>query len=85
MILSRRSLIAGLAASLAAPAVVRAASLMPVRGSVQAIGSQSITLPYGSLHVGDWITWSGPQGELREFEVTAVLNGNRFSLAAPAR
>lgn len=39
MIPSRRTFITGLAATLAAPAIVRAASLMPVRGIVMDVPS----------------------------------------------
>lgn len=44
MILSRRSILVGAAASLAAPAVVRAASLMPIRGDVYKFWSHSAPL-----------------------------------------
>jgi hypothetical protein len=50
MLTSRRSFLTGLAASLvAAPAVVRAASLMPVRGIIQPIESLPIDLAYLDL------------------------------------
>ena len=40
---SRRGFLAGLSALIAAPAIVRAASLMPVRGIVMAIGGVDLT------------------------------------------
>jgi hypothetical protein len=70
--LSRRGFIGGLAALVAAPAVVRAASLMPVSAPKLMRG----------LQVGDVITCEGvysvdrvtklPLGYLRQFVVTSV-------------
>lgn len=64
--LSRRAIFAGIGAVIAAPAIVKATSLMPVRGIIMPIEGGYIGLPYhpepriellgGSLTVGDWIT-----------------------------
>lgn len=56
--ISRRSLITGLISFMAAPAIVRASSLMPVKSFILEIHKIDI-LPSPSLHIGDTITFAG--------------------------
>jgi hypothetical protein len=64
---SRRGFLSGLGAVLAAPAVVRAANLMPVRGIIMPAPLRlTLTGAGHGLHAGDLITFPGatslPQG-----------------------
>ena len=53
MIQSRRTFLCGLGATLiAAPAIVRAASLMPIRGIIQPISLQGIPLTFDGGYAG---------------------------------
>lgn len=50
--MNRRSFLFGASASLiAAPAIVRAASLMPIRGIVMPVTAPEVTLAYGRLTI----------------------------------
>lgn len=54
--INRRGLITGLISFVAAPAIVRASSLMPVRAIRPNVGIECASI-YGTLKVGDWITF----------------------------
>ena len=60
MISSRRSFITGLAALVAAPAIVRVASLMPVRGIVMPITYQGVLLEFDQPHTFT-VLYSNPE------------------------
>lgn len=90
--LARRGFLLGIAASLAAPAIVRAGSLMPIRATKLLTWDDYEQLrPMVEnlrLHMGDVITFSGvealgwpektPTGTLRQFVVTSVVE-HRFT------
>jgi hypothetical protein len=70
MIIQRRNFIAGLGALIAAPAIVRAASLMPVRAlsnfdweiTVPAIPVKDLAMLYtmhAAYKIGQIVTWDG--------------------------
>lgn len=77
--INRRGLITGLVSFVAAPAIVRASSLMPVKAIKQCILSDynrliptltpTVDVLYGRLKVGDCITIAGFDGE---FTITYV-------------
>lgn len=79
--INRRGLITGLISLIAAPAIVRAGSLMPVK-------AMKLILP--TLNVGDIVTFGGiksidrytglPMNELQQFVVTAKCLGEPLSI-----
>jgi len=84
--ISRRSLVTGLTALIAAPALVRASSLMPVRGIVMHIGfipgvPVNFSFPSG-LTLGDAITFPvHPFDRLldgRTYYITEISSNNSF-------
>jgi hypothetical protein len=74
-LITRRSIIRGAAASLiCAPAIVRATSLMPVRGS---------GLPFGLQHAGfvERLYFQALDSDLRVGQMSTHLNGQIVSMA----
>lgn len=82
--IARRSLIKGLVALVAAPAIVKVASLMPVNAALQPGGismrvlteyvpgeaAVQLDVLYGSLKLGNVVTWEAvDRGPLRQFVV----------------
>lgn len=86
--LNRRSLITGLISFVAAPAIVRASSLMPIR-AIKLANELTIT-PTPILNVGDIITFGHikqinrytglPTDKLQHFLVTAKCLGKYLSI-----
>lgn len=91
--IERRSFLTGLIALVAAPAIVRAGSLMPVKQMIGVpeyegpIFTPSLHVLYGDLKIGDWITFSGFSSvrDVREFVVTGITSsGHRLLRASDA-
>lgn len=76
MTVSRRSFIGGLAALFAAPAIVKAASLMPVRSMVPEPEGMFILPPYICLPNGDTEVLYGMLLVRPEWGLSANLDGN---------
>lgn len=85
--IARRSFITGLIALVAAPAIVRAGSLMPVKQMIEPLATVDAANQIGSqiivngltnhLRVGDVISFEGvmhPRGEQRLFVVTSQVS-----------
>lgn len=77
--INRRGLITGLISFIAAPAIVRASSLMPVKAmkaikltDYKALFNETADVCYGRLHVGDWISFGRFDTEIKEFVITAI-------------
>lgn len=95
--LARRGFLLGLCATLAAPAIVRASSLMPVRAFKAAHGDLIVDVSYQSGHViaitpaayglavGDIITFEGI-GVLRRMQTTDAypMRGARIAVRSLA-
>lgn len=88
--IERRSFITGLIALVAAPAIVRAGSLMPVKQMIGVMEYEGPTFTpplhvlYGDLKIGDTITFSGWSAvrDLREFVVTGIASSDHRQLRA---
>lgn len=89
--IERRSFITGLIALVAAPAIVRAGSLMPVKQMIAEIAEYEgpiFTPPlhvlYGDLRIGDTITFSGFSAvrSVREFVVTGIASSGHRQFRA---
>lgn len=85
--IGRRSFITGLIALVAAPAIVRAGSLMPIKQMIHAVEYEGpiFTPPlYGDLQAGDIITFSSFNAARRVlgFVVTGVTTSGHRQLRA---
>lgn len=84
MITSRRSFITGALGLIAAPAIVKIANIMPVRGTIMD-ANQLIFSASGTDHIGPfrYVTMRGPDGFVRFFDYGSTITmqaGDTFTL-----
>lgn len=88
--IERRSFITGLIALIAAPAIVRVGSLMPIRQMIHVVEYEGpiftppLHILYGDLKIGDWVTFPSFHSvrDVREFVVTGIANSGHRQLRA---
>jgi hypothetical protein len=78
MLLSRRSFIGGLTALIAAPAIIRVATLMPIKVHEPLIVPQSILMPPTAHWVSSLNDW-GPGSDMQNIVDEAVAYENYWA------
>lgn len=76
-LLTRRGILTGLGAALAAPAIVHAANLMPIRGIVMSIDDFYPRPPIPArayYYSGGWAVWMAADGQMYAYDYNGSMS-----------